>query len=99
MDLNLSKPAKQFDIVEVTEGPYKNDCKVGERFVALEVLSGDYTVISMKSDGNWISLCYPEEYVVVSNVEEFNNIWKIIPFGIGEESEIKYLVKPKKDIP
>lgn len=99
LDLNLGKPAKQFDIVEVMEGPYQNECKVGERFVALEVLSGDYTVISMNSEGNWISLCFPEEYVVVSNVEEFTRGWKEVPIRIGEESEIKYLVKPKEDMP
>ena len=96
LDLNLDKPAKQFDIVEVIEGPYQNECKVGERFVALEVLNGDYTVISMGSDGNWIALCYPEEYIVVSNVDEFNRDWK--ETIVGDKSEIKYVVKQRKDM-
>ncbi|MEK4026970.1 hypothetical protein [Sporosarcina sp. FSL W7-1283] len=97
LDLNLSKPAKQFDIIEVTEGPYINECKVGERFVALEVLRGDHTVISMKSDGKRVILCYPEEYVVVSNVEEFKRDWKRSSIPIGEVGEIEYAVKPRKE--
>lgn len=95
LDLTSGKPAKQFDIVEIIEGPYQNEYKVGERFVALEVLKGDYTVISMGSDGNWISICYPEEYIVVSNVEEFNRDWK--ETIVGDKSEIKYVVKQPKD--
>jgi len=71
-DSNTGKPARQFDIVETIESPYHECCKAGERFVALEILKGDHTVISMRSDGSWVALCYPEEYIVVSNVEEFN---------------------------
>lgn len=74
--MSFGKPAKKFDIVEVTESPYDNGCKIGERFVVLDVLNGDDTVISMKPDGSRVSLCYPEDYKVVSSVEEFNRKWK-----------------------
>lgn len=70
--MNIGKPAKQFDIVEVIESPYQNDCKIGERFVALDVFNGDDTVISMRPDGTLVSLCFPEDYVVIGNVDEFN---------------------------
>lgn len=66
-----NKPAKKYDIVEVTDSPYINGCKIGERFVALDVANGDDTVFSMRPDGSLVVLCYPEDYIVVSNVDKF----------------------------
>lgn len=71
----FGKKAVKFDIVEVIPSPYENGCNVGEKFVVLDVLD-DGTIMTMDKDGSLISLCYPEDYEVVSNVDEFNDNWK-----------------------
>ena len=73
------KPAKEFDVVEVIGNPYVNDgVEVGEKYVALVVYDGDYTVVSMNSKGESVRLCYPEEYRVIGSLLDVNidSLWR-----------------------
>lgn len=66
-------PAKKFDIIKKVGNHYVSEFTNGEHFVVIDVLNGDDTAVVLKPDGTLGTLCYPEEYEVVTTADELLN--------------------------